>query len=699
MTATATWRDVRELRPSPHVLRLKEQADTRRAKLGGRVWTEPEHARALARAIARGYRAMEGHPAILRRAAALTEFARGFPITVKAAEPLVGSQTFGPFAGPGWDQDDRDELLALGWRMTAAHIVHDYEGMLVRGVAGYWRLIEDRLTAASPEEKTNLGAFSEALEAFSTFIVRHADAADRAGHDAAADLRRLATDPPETFREALQMVWFVQVFLHAENPGVAISFGRIDQYLWPFLKQDLEARRTDLQAAFDLVCAFFVKCCEGEESQNAVLGGIDAAGRDASNLVSLLFLQAMRRMRTRQPSFCVRMREGASEDFVTAACELAAEGTGHPGFMNDPVVTAALEAAGIAPDRARDWAVVGCYEAVPQGDCYPNTVFTCLHLVRILYGYVQSQEAARVNTYEAFEAGWWTHLQGEWEAMLPGLQERWYDLRDTAPSPFGSVVMGGCIDRARPLEAGVANWNLVGVDILGLGTLVDSLLAVRDVVFEQGETSVPELAACLSNDFPDEAFRARMLRRDGRYGSDSPESNRLARDASERLARVVLGSKLHGGVQPYPGLFAFGNDIHNVGEASPDGRCAHDLISYGVGPSCAVSTTPTSILRSAAHVRHDLCACGNPLALTLNSSDLKREDAPELIRQLVETYFDMGGFHVHFNVTSPEQLRRAQSDPVAHADLMVRVSGFSAPFVLMDERWQDALIERAEQGI
>ncbi|MBD3177997.1 MAG: hypothetical protein GF320_22715 [Armatimonadia bacterium] len=258
--------------------------------------------------------------------------------------------------------------------------------------------------------------------------------------------------------------------------------------------------------------------------------------------------------------------------------------------------------------------------------------------------------------------------------------------------------MRGCIQSALPVERGGTTHNLVGINMLGLGTLVDSLLAIEELVFSTGTLSLGALVEALDADWADETLRQRVMNRADRYGSDGPRSNAMARRVSERLAKMVLANSFGPGVQPYPAFFAFGGDIHLLGVASPDGRRSEDVITYGVEPATSVPSTPTTVLRSASHVVHELCGCGNPLALTLSDSDLRGGGA-ELIRNLVAAYFELGGFHVHFNVTSAERLREAKADPQAHADLLVRVSGFSARFVTMDNRWQDALIERAENGL
>ena len=153
------------------------------------------------------------------------------------------------------------------------------------------------------------------------------------------------------------------------------------------------------------------------------------------------------------------------------------------------------------------------------------------------------------------------------------------------------------------------------------------------------------------------------------------------------------------GVRPYPGFFAFSADIYALNHASPDGRRQAECTSYGVNPSTAVDTSPTSVLRSAANVAHSLCACGNPLAISLLRTDLASPDGTDLIRYLVTSYFAMGGMHVHINIVSADDLRAAKSNPEQYADLTVRVSGYSARFVTVEDRWQNALIERAEKGM
>lgn len=695
------WRTIRALQPSPRVARLLRRFHARSSELGRRIYSEDADVGRKDEAVLAAYRETAGAPAIVRRARVLSEFARTARVAPAPDDLLLGFQTF----NRGFlSRAAADEAAALGYAGTTGHIVHDYERLLRRGVGGLLRDVADAGHRQGAADASPVyAAFGEALSAFRLFIRRHADAAAETGGPEsarrAADVHALADAPPRSFPQALQLLWFAQVFLHAENISVAISFGRVDQYLWPFLRDDLMAGRLDLPSAFDWIGAWLIKCGEGEESQNAVLGGVTADGADAANPLSLLILSAMARLRTTQPSLVVRLHDGASPVLVQAACELVGAATGNPGFMNDAVVIEGLRALDIPLERARDWSVVGCYEATLSGAAYPNTVLGQVHLVRTLNAALARAATQGTGEFDDLVAVWKAEVDAAYRETLRGCQKRWNYFRDYAPSPFGSVLMRGCLERGRALEAGGAEFSMAGINLLGLGTLVDGLHALRESVFVRRETTLASVAAAVRDNFPDESLRCRLGRVPGRYGTDSAGANALAREISAWLARRVLDSRLEAGVRPYPAFFAFSADIYATDMASPDGRRAGDLISYGVAPMASVAPAPTAMMGSASNVAQSLAACGCPLSVTLPQSDVRGPEGTERVRQMVQTYFGLGGSHVHVNAVGAGELRRAQADPAAYADLTVRVSGYSARFVTVDRRWQDALIARAERAM
>ncbi len=699
---------------SPRIARLRARLERRHAdaikRLGARLCFDVEERTDYSHAVLRAYRETAGQPAILRRVRALECFAEDAHIALEPDDLLAGSQMFCSF---DFAPEVRAEILALGYAKNPGHIVHDYAALLDAGVDGLiGRIRARRETARDAAAQTTLDAFERAMKALARYIERHAEnaaalAASLDGDAArewasrAADLQLIARGAPATFAQALQLVWFTQIFLHAENPSSAISFGRADQYLWAFLQRDLEQGRMTWNAAAEWVAAFYLRCCEGGESQNLAVGGVDAEGRDATNALSILMLSVMKDLRAFQPSLSVRLHPAAPPALIEAACELAATGTGQPGFINDEAAIPGLMELGIPLDRARDYAIVGCYEATTQGDCYPNTVAGGVPaLARLLVEYMQTAEAERATDFQQFLMGYVGHVKAAYgSAVADGYQKTWNWWRDQSPSPFGSVLMKGCIDHALPLESGGARFNLFGINILGLGTTVDSLHAIRQVVFERRDLTLAQLTAALNDDFADDALRRRLLAVPERYGTDSPATNALVAELSERFARMVLDSRMENGVRPYPAFFRFTADVWDHAFASPDGRRKADNLSYGCGPASACGGSPTSILASARHVAHRLCACGNPLAIALQARDVGGAKGRARLKSLVTGYFAGGGFHLHFNLLSSGKLRKAQAEPDQHNDLMIRISGLSAKFVTLPAPLQDALIERAQAGV
>ncbi|MBU4211055.1 MAG: hypothetical protein L6437_03065 [Kiritimatiellae bacterium] len=699
---------------SKRLLRLHDEFSRRYAdsvnRHGGKLYFEDDEWDAFCRSRLTAWRETVGQPSILRRARMLELFAADAIVRIELDDLIVGSQKFCAFKFP---PETLAELQRLGYSHNIGHIIHDYGSLLNHGVDGLIGRIRRCLqTAASEDEKTTLISFEKAMRAFARFIVRHAEAAEALcatleggkadeWREKSSELWHIASKVPRGFSEALQLVWFAQIFLHAENPSAAISYGRLDQLLWSFLEKDLASGVLSLTGANDLVGAFFIRCCEGEESQNLAVGGVDAAGNDAANPLSIIMLTVMRGLRLFQPSLTVRMHEGSSSELVEAACELAAVGTGQPGFVNDRAAVPALMELGIPIGRARDYGIVGCYEAAPQGDSYPLTVACgAPDLPLILIKFMHSALAREAETFRVFLDGWLSEVEREYQTILAEKgQTAWNHWRDTAPSPFGSVLIEGCVERALPLEAGGAVHNLFGVNILGLGTAVDSLHAIEDLVFNRKEIPLEALSTAVELDFPDEALRRQLLSVPGRYGTDSEATNQLASEISNRIARIVLNSRLENGVRPYPGFFRFTADISNHPYATPDGRRVKDNLSYGCGPASAAGATPTSALASAAHVAHQLCACGNPLAISLQEQDTRDKNGIKRVKVLVLGYFAQGGFHVHFNIHSGKVLRAAKADPENYQDLTIRISGFSAKFVKLPENMQDALIERSEKGV
>lgn len=585
-----------------------------------------------------------GESELMRRARFLSVYAESFTPWNGSGDLLAGRNLFG-----GWREYFPNDRLQDGKCLAPnhGHIIVDYGMLLDLGIPGLRKRIETEMEPGDSRE-----AFLLALNAFSRFVERHAETAMP---DIAAVCRDLTKRPPNTFGEALQLVWFTQIFLHVEGlSSAAVSFGRFDRYLGRFTDGSPED--------YELLCAFLLKCCEGDESQNLTLGG-----PGGENLLAQMVLEAMRELNLPQPSISVRFSPASSTEFRHAAFRLAANGSGQPAFFNDPVICRSLKYAKIPAERVHDWGIVGCYEASPQGDCAAFTVAMGESLPALLLEFL---EIADQSDFDRFYAEFKLHLKTHYlEKMLPRMRERLETFGREQASPFESLCLGGCIGTGLPAGQGGSCCRLFGVQFMGLGTVVDSLLALK--------RQLP----------PDGARRM-----EGKFGSDSSFTNHLAADLAGFLGRLVLAGQLPGGFQPNPGLFWFGQDIRRRESSTPDGRRENEPVSYGCGPGHLLRRSePTAILNSLAALPHELFSNGAPCQLTLSG--------PAHLEELVDGYFARGGSHLAFNLVDSSTLEEAIEHPELHSSLMVKISGYSARFVDLDRQWQQALLLRSRKGI
>lgn len=628
------------------------------------------------------YSTSEARPPIARKSAFLLDFAEKFPVKPLKNELIVGSARFNcPSLNNG--------LKDIGFSGNMGHIIVDYGRFLKNGVAGMMRLAENMPYGSNRE------AFIGALEAFSIFIRRHADVcrASVEFKELSELCEKISMDPPETFHEALQLIWFIQIFLHAESCAVAFSFGRFDQFMFPYLERDIASGKLTEEEAKELIACFYIKCCEGDESQNLILGGIDESGKLAENELSFLCLEVMKELKAWQPSLSVRFSGSSSEEFMMKSLELCLTGTGMPSFFNDDAVIASLRNAGIPEDRARDYGIVGCYEPSPQGDACPLTVAGGINLPLTLLDFMEGESS--FDDFDSFLRGYKDFFKDYCKIKRKEFQFKWDMMAREDVSPFESVCVKGCIESGLAAEEGGALFNMFGVNLLGIGTLADSLISVKDIVFDKKAVSLKKLLEQLKCDFSDENLRFACRNLPEKYGKDSDLANSMAGDISNFVADTILESPLEK-ARTCPGFFWFGQDINVKMSATPDGRRDGERVSYGVGPGehCG-EFNPTSILNSASCIAHDKAPCGTALMLSFGKNDINGEK----LCSLLKVYFEKGGFHLHVNITDAESLRKAQKNPELHSDILVRVSGYSARFSALSQKWQDAIIARTEKGI
>ena len=496
---------------------------------------------------------------IHRKAHFLSCFAREIPVVIDEQELIVGSMRFWKALCPG---------------RNMGHIIVDYRMILREGIGGVQKKLAKLTTQAA-------GAFREAVRAFSEWIGRYARAAGELGMTAVAENCAYLTEhPPKTFHQAMQLVWFVHAFLHAEGKAAAVSFGRFDDYLYPFYKNDLETGMLTRDAAKELLQCFWLKTCEGDESQNLTVGG------PVENELTYLCLEVTGELKVQQPSLSVRICDGTSKELWDRTVELVNCKLGMPAIFNDSTVIKALQNAKVAPEDAENYAIVGCYEANSDGNTFGTTANAgCIYLNRILMEFLDlEQNYQEFNQfYEDFKKFFKKKYSRD---ILMQFRKNWQWIREHAVSPFQSACMGDCLETGIPAEWGGCKYTMAGINILGLGTLVDSLYALQKLVFENKICTYPEFIRQVKQNFPNETLAVTCKQLKGKYGTGNPETDTLARELSVLIADLVDQGEIYPGVVPYAGLFLFLQDITSKNDpATPDGRRQGERLSYGIGAS------------------------------------------------------------------------------------------------------------------
>jgi formate C-acetyltransferase len=596
----------------------------------------------------------------------------------------------------------------------------------------------DREALARDEELT---AMDIACEGAIIFAERHAAlaeelAAAEADPGRAAELRKIASacrrvpaEPPRDFHEALQMYWFVHLGTITElNGWDAMSPGHLDQHLGPFYREDLAAGRLDRDGAKELLAAFWIKVnntpappkvgVTAAESgtyndfTNINLGGLDREGKDASNEVSFLCLEVLDELQLLQPQANVQVSDATPDSLLRAAARVIRRGSGYPSLFNADEVVAAMVGMGKDPGDAREGGTSGCIETGAFGkEAY------------LLHGYLNLPKILELALFDGVDpasgkriglptggAGALGDFEAVWAAFerelrhVVDLKIRVSDRLDRlfardAPAPFLSVLIDDCVARGRDYYDGGARYNTDYIQCCGLGTVTDSLSAIRTHAFGGG-TTLRDITEAMAKDWKGaEALRLRLSNKTPRFGNDEDGADEMAGRLFRTLLEVVDGRPSPRGGTWRIDLLSTTCHVYfglRTG-ASPDGRHAGLPISDGASPAQGADRHgPTAVARSLAKL--DISKTGGSLLnLRFLPKSLEGEEGVDRLAAYARTYFRMGGHHVQFNVVDTETLREAQKAPERHRDLLVRVAGYSDYFVDLDRNHQEEIISRTAQ--
>ena len=609
----------------------------------------------------------------------------------------------------------------------SGHILADFPKLLRTGFPGLEKEAEAALDTVSGEQRPCTEAMLVCIRAAIRYIRRYeekarqllADTAEpeyrRSLQRIAEACRELSEGAPSSFFSAVQLTWIAHELLLVENEPSSLSLGRMDMYLYPFYKKDMEDGVLTRAEASDILDALWIKFAATIHSyQNVTIGGMGADGTFAGNDVTKMILQSTRRLRFDQPLICLRTTPDMGEDFWAETTALLRTGTGFPALFNDRVCIAAKERMGIAKKDAENYALIGCVEMGTPGKEYAKTEVLRINLPMILELALSGgrclvsgdvfplADPRSLDSFSDFNDfyGWFKNEVLHFAALSSSA----INLLDPTvmhlyPTPYLSALMEGCLQKGLDVTGGGTVYNNTGINLCGMATVVDALSAIRRIVFEDRLCTLPHLQEALASDFRDcEILRQRLVHAP-KYGDDDPGTDALMSDLIAAFSAFTESLRNPRGGKFQLGLYTV-EDHSKMGVhtgASADGRHAGVSLSNGFGASQGCGKNgPTAVVNSV--LRTDLSAATNGMVLDLKFSPsfLESPEHQDALRSLIEAYFADGGMEIQINVVDRKTLLDAQKDPQSHEDLVVRVSGFSAFFTSLMKETQDEIIARTE---
>ncbi|MEG1211312.1 MAG: formate C-acetyltransferase [Leclercia sp.] len=604
------------------------------------------------------------------------------------------------------------------------HIIIDYPRLLNHGLG---ELVEEMREHCQREPLNSFYAAALLLlEASQRHILRYAVLAEEmaVGCDEprrrellaiGENSRHNAQHKPQTFWQACQLFWYMNIILQYESNASSLSIGRFDQYMLPFYQASL-SQGEDAAFLKELLESLWVKCNDivllrstssaryfagFPTGYTALLGGLTENGRSAVNVLSFLCLDAYQTVQLPQPNLGVRVNELIDRPFLLKTAETIRLGTGIPQIFNDEVVVPAFLNRGVSLEDARDYAVVGCVELSIPGKTYGLHDIAMFNLLKVMEIAMQENEGNAALSYDGLLECIRNKINHYIALMVEGSNICDIGHRDWAPVPLLSSFISDCLDAGKDITEGGARYNFSGVQGIGIANLSDSLYALKGLVFEQQRLSFDELLAVLKANFatPEGAkIRARLINRFDKYGNDIDDVDNISAELLRHYCKEVEKYRNPRGGQFTPGSYTVSAHVPlgAVVGATPDGRLAGEqLADGGLSPMLGQDMQgPTAVLKSVSKLDNYLLSNGTLLNVKFTPATLEGDAGLQKLADFLRAFTQLKLQHVQFNVVNADTLREAQQRPQDFAGLVVRVAGYSAFFVELSKEIQDDIIRR-----
>ncbi|MBO0471724.1 choline trimethylamine-lyase [Enterococcus sp. DIV0242_7C1] len=531
---------------------------------------------------------------------------------------------------------------------------------------------------------------------------------------------------PETFWEAIQAVWTIESLLVVEENQTGMSIGRVDQYMYPFFKNDLATGKMNEFEAFELAGCMLIKMSEMmwitseggskffagyQPFVNMCVGGVTREGHDATNELTYLLMDAVRHVKVYQPSLACRIHNRSPREYLKKIVDVVRAGIGFPACHFDDTHIKMMLAKGVSIEDARDYCLMGCVEPQKSGRLYQwtSTAYTqwpiCIELVLnkgvpLWYGKKvcpDTGDLANFKTFEQFEDAVKEQIKyiTKWSSVATVITQRVH--RDLAPKPLMSLMYEGCMESGKDVSSGGAMYNFgPGVVWSGLATYADSMAAIKKLVFDEKKYSLEELNRALKADFVGyEQIRTDCLNAP-KYGNDDDYADLIAADLihftekEHRQYKTLYSELCHGTLS-----ISNNTPLGQMTGASANGRKAWIPLSDGISPTQGADFKgPTAIIKSISKMANDTMNMGMVHNFKIMSGLLSTPEGEESLITLLKTASVLGNGEMQFNYLDNETLLEAQKHPEEYRDLIVRVAGYSAFFVELCQDVQDEIISR-----
>lgn len=537
---------------------------------------------------------------------------------------------------------------------------------------------------------------------------------------------RVPAHKPETFWEAIQAVWTVESLLEVEENQTGMSIGRVDQYMYPFYKADKEAGRLTDYQAFELAGCMLIKMSEMmwitseggskffagyQPFVNMCVGGVTRDGKDATNDLTYLLMDAVRHVKIYQPSLACRIHNFSPQKYMRKIVDVIRSGMGFPACHFDDTHIKMMLAKGVSMEDARDYCLMGCVEPQKSGRLYQwtSTAYTqwpiCIELVlnhgkTLWYGKQVCPDLgdlSQFKTYEQFEAAVKEQIKyiTKWSSVATVITQRVH--RELAPKPLMSIMYEGCMEHGRDVSAGGAMYNFgPGVVWSGLATYADSMAAIKKLVYDDKKYTLEQLNEALKADFVGYEQIHKDCLDAPKYGNDDDYADAIASDIisfteqEHRQYKTLYSILSHGTLS-----ISNNTPLGQITGASANGRKAWMPLSDGISPTQGADYKgPTAIIKSVSKMACDNMNIGMVHNFKLMAGLLDTPEGEDGIITLLRTASQMGNGEMQFNYLSNETLLEAQKHPEQYRDLIVRVAGYSAFFVELCKDVQDEIISR-----